>query len=765
MAYPNDPMLTQSRPLTWSEDQWQGHRISGHDNRVHNGHTFITKQGPLQELPCTPQASFGAAIRQHVPLCYSNTRSEVRNEIMRWAEGQDERCIFWLHGSAGAGKSTIARTIARKYYDQNRLGASFFFSRGTVDRSHTEKFFTTIAMQLASISSSLEERIRTVASKHTDISDRSLAEQWKLLILQPLSSLMADSCRSPLILVIDALDECENDKDVKMILQLLAESRLIGPIRLRIFVTSRPELPVRLGFCDMPGVWHLEYALDQISPTIVNNDISSFFIHRLHKVRETLEYPMPLSWPGDDKIKLLVEKAQGWFMYAATICAFIEKGSNQWPADDLLDLCILSKSKDGSSPRNAFDMMITDESPTRDLDEMYSQILKYSFRDVKTSQDTEQLAALFRHIIGTLVTAFKPLSAMSISKLLSVNVTTVHLRLRHLHSVLDVPDWAGDPVGVRHPSFREFLHSKQRCHDRRFWVDETKAHGNIADACIQLMSEHLGQDVCNLEAPGTLAGGAQGGPVADQLPPELRYACQYWVQHVELSSNDMSENAMLLDEGPVHQFLRKHLLHWLEALSFMRVTLEAAHAIASLKLMVATQDSPRLLAFIQDAQRFILYCRPIVEEAPLQTYSSALDLAPGNSLGVPSEWNAVLRTLDGHTLPIRGIAISCDNKLVVSASWDKTVRRWDLTTGTALNTLYGHTDSVPAVAVSGDGKVVASGSDDNNVRLWDAGTAGAQTLEGHTASVTVVAISHDRKLVVSASNGRTVRSSGDRERF
>jgi len=45
----------------------------------------------------------------------------------------------------GTGKSTIARTIAREFDNQKRLGASFFFSRGTEDQSHAGKFPTTIA--------------------------------------------------------------------------------------------------------------------------------------------------------------------------------------------------------------------------------------------------------------------------------------------------------------------------------------------------------------------------------------------------------------------------------------------------------------------------------------------------------------------------------------------------------------------------------------------------------------------------------------------
>ncbi|OAF58542.1 hypothetical protein VC83_04965 [Pseudogymnoascus destructans] len=61
------------------------------------------------------------------------THVDLLQEIYDWADGKDERCIFWLNGLAGTGKSTISRTVARRYNEQKRLGASFFFSKGDGD--------------------------------------------------------------------------------------------------------------------------------------------------------------------------------------------------------------------------------------------------------------------------------------------------------------------------------------------------------------------------------------------------------------------------------------------------------------------------------------------------------------------------------------------------------------------------------------------------------------------------------------------------------
>src|SRR5262249_31680968 len=64
------------------------------------------------------------------------------------------------------------------------------------------------------------------------------------------------------------------------------------------------------------------------------------------------------------------------------------------------------------------------------------------------------------------------------------------------------------------------------------------------------------------------------------------------------------------------------------------------------------------------------------------------------------------------------IAFVGDCTSVVSASSDRTVRIWDLSTGQS-RTIYRHPDGVYAVAVSPDGKTIVTGSDDGKVRVWD----------------------------------------------
>jgi hypothetical protein len=128
----------------------------------------------VNRLPYAVDAAFNSYAKQHSPFCLLNTRVDLLQEISGWADGQDESCIFWLNGLAGSGKSTIARTVASRYFNQKRLGASFFFARGGGDVGYADKFVTSIAVQLASGVPTLRRYISDAVAEHSDITNRSL---------------------------------------------------------------------------------------------------------------------------------------------------------------------------------------------------------------------------------------------------------------------------------------------------------------------------------------------------------------------------------------------------------------------------------------------------------------------------------------------------------------------------------------------------------------------------------------------------------------
>ena len=100
---------------------------------------------------------------------------------------------------------------------------------------------------------------------------------------------------------------------------------------------------------------------------------------------------------------------------------------------------------------------------------------------------------------------------------------------------------------------------------------------------------------------------------------------------------------------------------------------------------------------------------------------------------------------------VLSVAFSPDDTLLASTNYDKTVRVWDVRTGTELWTMQGHKDKPTDVAFSPDGKLLASASEDETIRLWEVSTGThLRTLEGHIGGVTSVAFNPDGKLLASA---------------
>ncbi|KAF1935750.1 hypothetical protein EJ02DRAFT_483681 [Clathrospora elynae] len=119
------------------------------------------------------------------------------------------------------------------------------------------------------------------------------------------------------------------------------------------------------------------------------------------------------------------------------------------------------------------------------------------------------------------------------------------------------------------------------------------------------MSSALKQDICGVGVPGALAAEVERTQLEQYFPPDVQYACLYWIQHLAKNGIQLSDN----DE--VHMFLKEHCLYWLEALGWMGKVSEGIHAISSLQPITRTSNCPGLYAFVYNMKRFAQYSRSL----------------------------------------------------------------------------------------------------------------------------------------------------------
>ncbi|RYO76815.1 hypothetical protein DL762_009689 [Monosporascus cannonballus] len=236
-----------------------------------------------------------------------------------------------------------------------------------------------------------------------------------------------------------------------------------------------------------------------------------------------------------------------------------------------------------------------------------------------------------------------------------------------------------------------------------------------------------------------------------------RYSCIHWVDHLaECKPDKQAQYEDLRDGGIIDRFLRRHYLHWLEALSILGGVSEGILAISKLNglFQPAVEDNWGACLLTLEGHR------GRISSVAFSPDSSRV--ASGSDDYTVKVWDAAtgacLSTLEGHRGRVSSVALSPDSSRVASGSYDSTVKVWDAATGACLSTLKGNRGSVSSVTFSPDSSRVASGSWDCTVKVWDAATGAClSTLEGHRDRVSSVALLPDSSRVASGSNDGTVK--------
>ncbi|KAG8421867.1 hypothetical protein J3458_003704 [Metarhizium acridum] len=269
------------------------------------------------------------AVSQHAPLCHDGTRKSILNKIARWTNDIDGETFFLLHGPAGTGKSTIARSIANQLATDptmtTKLGASYFFNT-----SSSKLFFPTIAARLMHSIPELKQHLWNSLEycgwfSKAEIEGKDREKQLQTLILNPIRYLSEQSSEKwSRVIVVDALDKCEKEH-ILTICTLLSRLHGLDAVRFRIFLTSRSQGTIMERFHKLEKE-HMARSLSILKyPSETKADIAKVLeadfadVKKRKNIRE--------DWPEPEDLNHLVELAttpSPLFIYAATVCRYVD---------------------------------------------------------------------------------------------------------------------------------------------------------------------------------------------------------------------------------------------------------------------------------------------------------------------------------------------------------------------------------------------------------------------------------------------------------
>jgi NACHT domain len=457
-----------------------------------------------------PDAVYNSKARadEYATTCQPQTRERVLWNLTDWTERDDNQAMCWLYGPAGSGKSTIAHTIAEQC--GAKLGASFFFSRGKESRSDATGLFPTLAYQLAIRVPSLQALMERALRSDPLILSRTLDDQFRELILNPILTIKEPL--PPMIIVLDALDECSDEAVLARVIRLLGDAFAAHRLPCRFLLTSRPEEHIRNAFA-RPMTRSKTYSL-ALQDFPAHDDIYAFlqaqFIDIL-KDHEVYLRGVPKPWPSSTILAELVEKSEGLFIYVSTLVKYVGQGDDDLPDKKLEAVRRINPG----------------------IDPLYKQVLSAALRSRNS-----------RQVIGSVMLLRRSLKISALAQLLQLTSAELRYALRGCHSILIIPDEDDSDIKSYHASLRDFLIDHDRSQD--YFIDP-KQHEVITQACLRIM-----------------ASGLVHNTIGDD---PLGYACQYWCYHfsARLTLGGVSDTIKSPFGLEVKNLVEKLMDGWLKA--------------------------------------------------------------------------------------------------------------------------------------------------------------------------------------------------------
>jgi len=464
--------------------------------------------------------------------CTAETRKAILDDIQDWAEDSNSTRVYWMSGMAGTGKTTILYSLCEWLSKKQRLGGNYFCSRISASCRDVNTIVPTLTYQLARYSPAFRSTLCKVLEENPEASKLDVKWQFEKLLQTPMESVKT-AMPEGVVVVIDALDECDDGDAFRLFLEILLKHAADLPIK--FLVTSRPEPAIREKML-APGCSRSVLYLHDIEEWIVEGDIKKYLTEALGSMSPP---------PSYNDVELLAKRAGKLFIYAATVVRYI------YPGDPGVNSNARLRS-----------MLKMDSRSTKqhdELNELYTNILSAALNPRRLE---EQEMNDIRLTLRTVVCAKEPMTVQTLASLLGLTEEQVRFSLQPLQSILHVQDNTHGLVSPFHASFPDYLFDKIRSND--FHCEATEHSEVLANFCFDLMKAQLRFNICKLESSFVFDEDVLDlqDRIKEFISPALSYACRYWGEH--LRKGNFTDTVKLVD------FLTHRLLLWMEVLNLER---------------------------------------------------------------------------------------------------------------------------------------------------------------------------------------------------
>jgi len=466
--------------------------------------------------------------------CTAETRKKILNDIQDWAEDPNGTRVYWMNGMAGTGKTTILYSLCEWLSKKQRLGGDYFCSRISSSCRDVSNIVPTLAYQLARYSPAFRSALCNVLDENPEASKLDVKWQFEKLLHAPMQAVKT-AIPEGVVVVIDALDECDDGEAFRLFLEILL--KLAADLPIKFLVTSRPE-PAICEKMLAPGYSRSVLYLHDIEEWIVEEDIKKY-------LSEALGPMSPPPSPND--VERLAKRAGKLFIYAATAVRYI------YPGDPGVN--------SNARLRTVLRMDSRSTKQHDELNELYTNILSAA---VDPKRLEEQEMNDIRLTLKTVVCAKEPMTVQALASLLSLTEEQVLFSLQPLRSILHVQDDTHGLVSPFHASFPDYLFDKLRSGD--FHCKATEHSEVLANFCFDLMKTQLLFNICKLESSFVFDEDVLDLPdrIKKFISPALSYACRHWGEHLRQGNFTDTAHEKLVD------FLTHRLLFWMEVLNLER---------------------------------------------------------------------------------------------------------------------------------------------------------------------------------------------------